>query len=330
MSDLSSFRERLFSLDAAGFEAFAVRVFEWQASENPLYRDYVSLRGIDPKYVKRLEDIPFLPIDFFKTHNIKTGDWSPALTFLSSGTTGQKQSRHLVDDPSFYDKVTKKIFEAVYCPLSDCHFFALLPSYLEREGSSLIHMVKSFVESSGSSVSGFYLDSTAALLEALENAKAMKGTRILWGVTFALLELAEKHTLDLSDFIIMETGGMKGRRREMIREELHDFLQRQFNAGSIHSEYGMTELFSQAYSTGGGIFRTPAWMRVMVRDINDPFTFLPPGKTGGLNVIDLANLHSCCFIETGDLGKRYGAGGEFEVLGRFDNSDVRGCNLLVQ
>ena len=330
MSTISSFRERLFFITQESFEAFAIAVFRWQAAENALYKEYLSHLNIDPVSVKRLEDIPFLPITFFKDHIIKTGEWYPALTFLSSGTTGSSQSRHAIDAPWFYEQVTRKIFEELYGPLHQCHFLALLPSYLEREGSSLIHMIRYFIDSSGSPLSGFYLNNEKDFLSAVDALQGQKGTKILWGVTFALLDLAENHHLDLSDFIIMETGGMKGRRSELVREEVHNILKDKFHAKQIHSEYGMTELISQAYAQKGGRFRTPAWMRVLIRDVNDPFTILPAGRTGGINVIDLGNLHSCCFVETGDLGKNIGPDYEFEVLGRFDNSDVRGCNLLIQ
>lgn len=330
MFTISSFRERLFFINQESFEAFAIEVFRWQAAENALYKEYLSNLNINPLGVKRLEDIPFLPIAFFKDHIIKTGEWPAALTFLSSGTTGSHQSRHSIDAPWFYEQITRKIFEELYGPLHQCHFLALLPSYLEREGSSLIHMVRHFIEASGSPLSGFYLNNEKEFLLAVSSLQGQQGRKILWGVTFALLDLAEKHALDLSDFIVMETGGMKGRRNEMVREEVHEFLQERFNVRHIHSEYGMTELISQAYALEKGRFSTPAWMRVLIRDVNDPFTILPVGRTGGINVIDLGNLHSCCFVETADLGKNVGPDHQFEVLGRFDNSDVRGCNLLIQ
>lgn len=330
MSELSSFRERLFSLPAAGFEDFALEVFHWQSANNPVYRQYIRHLGIDAKSVKRLEAIPFLPIEFFKQHIIKTGEWHTALTFFSSGTTGQDRSRHHLDDPVFYNRITQTIFEELYGPLSDHHFLALLPSYLEREGSSLIHMISHFIERSGSAWSGFYLKNIDELLDHLDRLRHERGTKVLWGVTFALLDLAGQHALDLSEFVVMETGGMKGRRKESIREEVHKQLKGKFNVPAIHSEYGMTELLSQAYSKGEGVFVAPLWMKTLIRDINDPFTYLEADRTGGINVIDLANLHSCCFIETRDLGRSIGKSGEFEVLGRFDNSDVRGCNLLVQ
>lgn len=330
MSDLSGFRSRLFELSSSKFEDFALEIFHWQASCNPLYKEYVSYLRTDTRLINRLEDVPFLPIEFFKRHMIKTGEWLTALTFSSSGTTGMAQSKHLLDEPGFYDLLTKKIFENAYGPLNEFHIVALLPSYLDREGSSLIHMVDYFIRQSGSSHSGFFLRDDKKLLDTLDRLKEVKGAKLLIGVTFALIELAQNHEIDLSDFIVMETGGMKGRGRELTRDELHKLLMDRFNVASVHSEYGMTELMSQAYSNGGQGFAPPFSMKVLVRDVNDPFMYLPEKKIGGLNIIDLANLHSCAFIETKDLGQNLSKNGNFEVLGRFDNSDVRGCNLLVQ
>ena len=330
MSELSGFRGRLLELNCNDFEDFALEIFHWQASCNPLYREYISYLRTDARSVNRLEDIPFLPIEFFKQHVIKTGEWREALTFSSSGTTGMAQSKHLLDEPGFYDLLTKKIFENAYDPLESFHIVALLPSYLEREGSSLIHMIDHFIRLSGSEHSGFFLRDDEKLLATLDKLKKVKGRKLLIGATFALIELAQKHDLDLSGFIVMETGGMKGRGRELTRDELHKLLMKRLKVASIHSEYGMTELMSQAYSEGSQGFVSPFSMRVLVRDVNDPFMYLPEKKIGGLNIIDLANLHSCAFIETKDLGRKLGENGNFEVLGRFDNSDVRGCNLLVQ
>ncbi len=258
-----------------------------------------------------------------------TGSYSnPDVIFTSSGTTGAITSRHVVPSLSFYLENCKRNFEFFFGSLSDYHILALLPSYLEREGSSLIAMVNFFIQKSESAHGGFYLNNYETLLEKIDQLRRDNRKVLLLGVSFALLELAEKFEVDLSHCMIMETGGMKGRRREMTREELHDFLQRRFNVKTIFSEYGMTELMSQAYSLGKGVYRTPPWMKVVIRDINDPFARELPGKTGGLNIIDLANLHSCAFIETQDLSKM-AQDGSFEVLGRFDNSDIRGCNLLV-
>jgi len=330
MPVLSSFRERLFNTNQSNFESFALEVFRWQVSENPIYRKFVSHLPIDPFGVKRLEDIPFIPIDFFKDHDIRTGDWRESLTFFSSGTTGSMQSKHKLDDPDFYRRSSRCIFESFYGPLSGFHIAALLPSYLEREGSSLVFMADYFIKKSKPTHSGFFLRDDERLLKTLDLLTKVNGKKLLLGVTFALTDLAERHELDLSDFIVMETGGMKGKKREATRQEVHQLLKKKLKVKEIHSEYGMTEMMSQAYSSGGGIFLPPPWLRVLIRDVNDPFTFLEENKTGGINILDMANLHSCCFIETKDLGRKTGNGEEFEVLGRFDNSDVRGCNLLVQ
>lgn len=330
MRVLSSFRERLFNVNQDNFESLALEVFRWQVSENPLYRKFVSHLPIDPDTVKRLEDIPFIPIDFFKDHDIRTGDWHEALTFFSSGTTGSIRSQHRLDAPDFYKQNSRRIFESFYGPLGSFHIVALLPSYLEREGSSLVFMADDFIKQSDSTHSGFFLKDDERLLKTLNLLTKAAGKKLLLGVTFALTDLAERHEMDLSDFIVMETGGMKGKKKEATRQEVHQLLKEKLNVESVHSEYGMTEMMSQAYSPGGGIFAPPPWLRILIRDVNDPFTFLKEQKTGGINILDIANVHSCCFIETKDLGRKTGNGEEFEVLGRFDNSDLRGCNLLVQ
>jgi phenylacetate-coenzyme A ligase PaaK-like adenylate-forming protein len=330
MSELLSFRDRLLNLNNDHFTVLALDIFKWQAQHNPVYRKYISYLNKDPKKISRLEDIPFLPIEFFKNHAIKTGEWDSSLMFSSSGTTGSVQSSHYLDDPLFYEKLTKEIFESMYGSLSNFHIVALLPSYLERSGSSLIYMIEHFIKLTGSKFSGFFLRDDSTLLSVIEKLKRQDGKKLLIGVTFALIDLSERHQMDLSDFIVMETGGMKGRGKELTRAELHALLSERLNVERIHSEYGMTELMSQAYSDGGAGFVCPRSMRVMVRDINDPFSYLPEKRAGGLNIIDLGNIHSCCFIETKDLGRIANTKGDFEVLGRFDNSDVRGCNLLIQ
>ncbi len=330
MSELLSFRDRLFNVTADNFEALAIEVFHWQASNNPVYRDYILYLKRDLNNVHKLEDVPFLPIEFFKRHKVKTGHWDSSLIFSSSGTTGAVQSSHYLDDPGFYIKLSKEIFQRVYGRLKEFDILALLPSYMEREGSSLILMVDEFMKEAGSDLSGFFLKDNEALIDAIQKVKAKQGRKLLIGVTFALLELANKHRLDLSDFIVIETGGMKGRGKELTREELHAVLKERLNVHSIHSEYGMTELMSQAYSQGDGVFMPSFPMKAMIRDVNDPFSYVRNGKTGGINIIDLGNIHSCSFVETKDLGRIVGSAGEFEVLGRFDNSDVRGCNLLIQ
>jgi hypothetical protein len=279
--------------------------------------------------IKELKDIPFLPVEFFKNKDIISGPMAPEIVFTSSGTTGMAQSRHPVSDISIYEKSFRRTFELFYGDIEKNTILALLPSYSEREGSSLIYMVDDLIERSRNPSSGYFLYNHNDLYKTLSDLNEKKAPTILIGVTYALLDFAEKYKLDFPELIVMETGGMKGRRGELIREELHEILRKGFGVSAIHSEYGMTELLSQAYSFGNGIFSCPPWMRVLIRDTNDPLTILEDNKTGGINIIDLANINSCSFIATQDLGKRF-SDGSFEVLGRFDNSDIRGCNLLVQ
>ncbi|MBX2894636.1 MAG: acyl transferase [Cyclobacteriaceae bacterium] len=328
MNIFKSFEAGLYAVNANSFEDIAIRLFRLQAENNPVYKQYLKNLKVKPDLIKHLNQVPFLPIAFFKTQTIQTGNWNAETEFSSSGTTGLQTSRHLVANLNFYLQHTVKTFEQFYGPLQQYHVLALLPAYLERKGSSLITMIDHFIRGSESEHSGFYLynhDELARKIEALQS-----GSRkiLLWGVSFALLDLADKFELDLSKALVMETGGMKGRRQEITRQELHTFLNQRFNTAVIHSEYGMTELLSQAYSTGSGYFRLSPWMRVMVREINDPFNYVK-GKAGGINVVDLANFSTCAFIETQDLGKTIEPG-EFEILGRIDNSDMRGCNLLVE
>ena len=310
------------------FESVALDVFHHQFLHNHVYRKFCKLLKTDPETINKIEDIPFLPIEFFKTKKIVSGDLKEDLIFTSSGTTGSHVSKHYVNDITIYEKSYKTAFEYFYGSISDYCVLALLPSYLEREGSSLIYMVDDLIKESRHADSGFYLKNTSQLKDKLI-ALDSDGTKILLiGVSFALLDLVEKHQFQLKNTIVMETGGMKGRRKEMVREELHDILKKGFGVSGIHSEYGMTELLSQAYSHGNGLFRTPSWMKILTRDTEDPITLQDIGKTGGINIIDLANINSCAFIATQDLGKVY-ENGNFEVLGRFDNSDIRGCNLMV-
>jgi hypothetical protein len=323
-----SFEEELSTINEFDFDNIALSLFRMQAKENPVYQRYLTYLGVRPQLVNSIESIPFLPISFFKEHNIVTGDWKEETMFISSSTSGIGQSRHKVRSLEIYLKNVTRIFSHFYGPLTDYHFFALLPSYLEREGSSLVEMVKHFIAQSKSEFSAFYLHNKSELINQLELAKASRRKVLLLGVTFALLDLAEQIELDLSNCIVMETGGMKGRREEITREELHGFLGTRFNIPVVHSEYGMTELFSQAYSLGKGYFKAPPGMKLIIRDINDPFKTLDVGKTGGINVIDLSNIYTCAFVETQDLG-RIRQDGSFEVLGRIDNSDIRGCNLFV-
>ena len=285
--------------------------------------------------VKSLQQIPFLPIQFFKSHIVISNENPIQETFTSSGTTGIINSKHCVTDISLYEESYQKGFTQFYGNIEDYVILALLPSYLEREGSSLIYMVKDLIEKTNNPESGFYLHNHEALIEKLIELDASGQNVILIGVTYALLDLIEKHQFQLKNTFIMETGGMKGKRKEMIREELHEKLCGGFGVSAIHSEYGMTELLSQAYSLGDGVFECPSWMQILIRDTEDALTYSENGKTGGINVIDLANINSCSFIATQDLGKKNPnqpacrQAGSFEVLGRFDNSDIRGCNLMV-
>lgn len=318
------------------FQELALGIFRYQAGANPVYKAWLNSLKIDPAGIDSVQNIPFLPIEFFKTQKVVCGTSSDHTIFTSSGTSGAQQSKHYVEDISIYEKSYRKSFELFYGDIKDYAVFALLPSYLEREGSSLIYMVNDLIHLSGNKHSQFYLNNLdemsgrlllrEAFLKRTENAGKKN---LLIGVTYALLDLLEAHQFDLKNTMVMETGGMKGKRPEMIREELHESLCKGFGVNEIHSEYGMTELLSQAYSKGNGVFDCPPWMKILIRDTNDPFTLLPSGKSGGINVIDLANINSCSFIATQDLGKS-SDDGSFEVLGRFDNSDVRGCNLLVE
>ncbi|GHM98635.1 acyltransferase [Cytophagales bacterium WSM2-2] len=328
MSEIKDFTTLLPSINATNFEDIALDVFRYQYKNNLLYRSYVDALGKVPHKVESILDIPFLPIQFFKTHPVISGIWEPELEFTSSATSGMSVSRHAVWNLNFYLENAARIFQQFYGPVEDYHFLALLPSYLERTGSSLIAMIDFFIKRDKTGQSGYYLQNHEDLLSKLQELKKSSKKTLIWGVSFGLLDLAEKFEVDMSQCIVMETGGMKGRRKEWVRDELHAFFCRRFNLPSIHSEYGMTELLSQAYSEGNGYFDYPPWMKVIIRDINDPFAIAGEGKTGAINVIDLANVHSCSFIETEDLGRLIN-GVKFEVLGRMDNSDVRGCNLLV-
>jgi phenylacetate-coenzyme A ligase PaaK-like adenylate-forming protein len=310
------------------FEKIALKVFRFQYENNQVYREFCELLNVEKGAVKSLQQIPFLPIQFFKSHAVVSNSNPIQTTFTSSGTTGMVTSKHLVTDVSLYEESYRKGFSQFYGAIEDYVILALLPSYLERDGSSLIHMVDDLIRLSNQAESGFYLHNYDELIAKLIHLDQAGQNVILIGVTYALLDLIEKHPFQLGNTIIMETGGMKGKRKEMIREELHQQLCKGFGVKSIHSEYGMTELLSQAYSLGEGIFECPSWMQVLVRDTEDALSYVKEGKTGGINVIDLANIHSCSFIATQDLGKKY-ANGRFEVLGRFDHSDIRGCNLMV-
>ena len=317
------------------FEKIALKVFRFQYENNLVYQEFCNLMNTNVQEVKSLQQIPFLPIQFFKSHTVISNENPIQETFTSSGTTGILTSKHLVTDISLYEESYQKGFTQFYGNIEDYVILALLPSYLEREGSSLIYMVKDLIEKTNNPESGFYLHNHEALIEKLIELDASGQNVILIGVTYALLDLIEKHPFQLKNTFIMETGGMKGKRKEMIREELHEQLCGGFGVSAIHSEYGMTELLSQAYSLGDGVFECPSWMQILIRDTEDALTYSENGKTGGINVIDLANINSCSFIATQDLGKKNPnqpacrQAGSFEVLGRFDNSDIRGCNLMV-
>ena len=310
------------------FEKTALKVFRFQYDNNQVYREFCQLLKTDKQDVKTLQQIPFLPIQFFKSHAVVSSTNPIQETFTSSGTTGIYTSKHLVTDVSLYEESYRKGFSQFYGNIEDYTILALLPSYLEREGSSLIYMVKDLIELSNNSNSGFYLNQYDALIKKLIDLDHSGQNVLLIGVTYALLDLIELNKFQLKNTIIMETGGMKGKRKEMIREELHEQLCTGFGVSAIHSEYGMTELLSQAYSLGNGVFECPPWMHILIREAEDALNYVSNGKTGGINVIDLANINSCSFIATQDLGKK-NPNNSFEVLGRFDNSDIRGCNLMV-
>lgn len=331
MRDFKSFSERLGTLDADRFEDLALELFRFQASENKLYKAYLKARKVETAQVKSIGSIPFLPIRFFKDFPVVCGDISNFHSFYSSsGTTGMITSKHFIWSEPWYLNHAQEIFEKEYGSLDEFHVLALLPAYLERPGSSLVSMARHFIDVSKSEHSGFYLYNQDELLEKLAFLGQDGRKVLLLGVTFGLLDLAESGKVfsPMENLVVMETGGMKGRRKEMIREEVHDILKAFFGVESIHSEYGMTELMSQAYSKGAGKYTLPVSMRVLLRDVNDPLSWSTRSQ-GGINVIDLGNFHSCAFIETQDLG-RFDENGFLEVLGRFDNSEIRGCNLMVQ
>ena len=321
---------QIFAIDnETAFEQNALAIFRHQAANCVVYRDYIGYLNIDPSSITDYRKIPFLPISFFKNHEVLSNNSKPEIVFSSSGTTGQTTSRHLVSDVKIYEQSFNLAFQQFYSNPKDICILALLPSYLEREGSSLIYMVDDLLKQSQHPKSGYFLHDLEKLYQTLQEVKKAKQKTILIGVTYALLDFVEQYQLDFPELIVMETGGMKGKRKEMVREELHQILTTGFGVSHIHSEYGMTELLSQGYSYGDGIFNCPPWMKILLRDTSDPLSLIADKQSGGINVIDLANINSCSFIATQDLGKIY-PDGSFEVLGRFDNADIRGCNLLVQ
>jgi len=323
------FQQEIFKIKSfSDFEKLTLEIFRWQAEENSVYHEYIRNLNIDTTNINAIEKIPFLPVELFKTHKVLSGDDNFEVVFTSSGTTSENTSNHFVKDVLFYEKVFLNIFNVFYGNPEEYVILALLPSYLERSGSSLIYMMERLIEKTNKRESGFYLDDLEKLNSTLIQLSSNKKKTILFGVTFALLDFVAKYKINFPELIVMETGGMKGRRKEIIRDEVHEELCKGFNVASIHSEYGMTELLSQAYSKGHGKFKTPYWMKIIVRDPYDPLSKALYNSSGGINIIDLANIDSCAFIATQDLGKIF-SDGTFEILGRFDFSDMRGCNLLV-
>jgi phenylacetate-coenzyme A ligase PaaK-like adenylate-forming protein len=324
-------RDKIFTIkNQSDFLETSLQVFEYQYFNNNVYQDFAKALKRNPYKIESLTDLPFLPVEFFRNHRIISGEKPVARIFESSGTTGNLTSRHYVCDTGLYEESFLSSFRLFYGAPEDYMIAALLPSYTERENSSLVYMANALIGMSKNSQSGFYGENENLLIQNIKSSREAGNKVLLLGVSFALLDLAEKSKPDLSGVIVMETGGMKGRRTELTRTELHTVLKKAFNVTEIHSEYGMTELLSQAYSKGEGKFYCPPWMKIILRDTEDPLTlFTEPGRTGGINIIDLANIYSCSFVSTGDLGRLHPDGG-FEVLGRYDNSDIRGCNLLVE
>lgn len=312
----------------AEFTTTALEIFKFQFEHNSVYRSFCDLLYKHPSDVHTIEQIPFLPIEFFKTHTIASTNKAAEAIFTSSGTTGSVVSKHHVSDLNVYKHSFRKGFQSYYGDIEDYTVLALLPSYLEREGSSLVYMANDMITQSKQAESGFYLHDLEALKDTLISLEAKGQNTLLMGVSYALLDLIEAHSFDLKHTIVMETGGMKGQRKELVKSELHALLKQGFGVDAIHSEYGMTELLSQAYSKGDGVFETPPWMKVLTRDPEDALSIQPIGRSGGVNIIDLANINSCAFIASQDLGK-IKSDGSFEILGRFDQSDIRGCNLMV-
>lgn len=319
--------DKIFGVKEENFEALALEVFRFQAKNNPVYSDFLKALKVEPARVSKITEIPFLPVRFFKSNQIKTTQFTPQAIFESSGTSASVNSRHFVKDLLLYEESFTKGFELAYGPINQYCIIGLLPSYLERGDSSLVYMVDKLVQLSEHPQSGFYLSEYEQLAVVLQELEKRKQPALLIGVTFALLDFAEKHSFPLQHTIVMETGGMKGRRQEMIRPEVHEILKKAFNLSVVHSEYGMTELLSQAWSKGEGVFKCPPWMKVLMRDEEDPFLIKSAGS-GTINIIDLANIWSCSFIATDDVGK-LNADGSFEVLGRVDGSDLRGCSLMT-
>ncbi len=324
---MKEFVNNIFSVTPKTFTEQALQIFRFQYEENSVYTNWVNALGVLPSSVKTINDIPCLPVSFFKSHHITTGNFEPELIFESSGTTQIFNSRHSVKDASLYRQSFIKGFQKFYGNINDWCIIGLLPSYLERKGSSLVMMVNDLIKLSEHSESGFYLREFEKLANVLQELESRKQKTLLIGVTFALLDFAEHFPMSLKHTVVMETGGMKGRRKEIIRQEVHNILTQRLGVEKVHSEYGMTELLSQGYSYGDGIFRTVPWMKILLRDEDDPLAIKQRGR-GLINVIDLANIYSCSFVATDDAGTLF-EDGSFEVLGRYDNSDIRGCSLMA-
>jgi hypothetical protein len=341
----NQWNDKIFDVNVAGFEKLALEIFYFQYQHNAIYKAYADMLKVKPENITNLNQIPFLPIGFFKTHRVKTTEFEPQIVFESSGTTQSVNSRHFIKDSALYRQSFVKTFELFYGSINEWCVIGLLPSYVERGNSSLVFMVTELIQQTRHPRSGFYLYEYEKLHKTLSELETTGQKTILIGVSFALLDFAEQFSLPLANTIILETGGMKGKRKEIIRQELHNFLKEKFNVNTIHSEYGMTELLSQAYSRGNGVFHCPPWMKVLIRDEEDPLQVTGQeslvnsellsindyrlySERGIINIIDLANLYSCSFIATDDAGKLC-ADGSFEVLGRIDNSDIRGCSLMA-
>lgn len=327
-ADRNQLLSAITTIQTEEFDALALEVFRYQATNNPLYNRFLSLLGRNPEHISQLTEIPFLPIQFFKSHRVQTGTWEPEIEYTSSGTTGQTPSRHLVRSVDWYLQNAIRGFTLQFGSPEEWRTLALLPSYLERTGSSLVAMAKSFIELSRYPDSGFFLNDHKQLAQVLSSRKPGEKTLLL-GVSFGLLDFAEQYPMDLTGVTIMETGGMKGRRKELTRPELHAVLKQAFQVEAIYSEYGMTELFSQAYTSGGLRFTASPTFKVLCAEATDPFNFLPPTRNGVLNLIDLANIDTCSFIATEDVGRVY-SDGSFEILGRLDHAEMRGCNLMLE
>jgi phenylacetate-coenzyme A ligase PaaK-like adenylate-forming protein len=331
ITQLQNLQRRIFNIKSKkDFWETALEVFNYQYDYNFVYQNFIKKLGKDPSDIKTPYQIPFLPVELFRNHKIITGDLPVEMIFESSGTTGITPGRHFVTELHLYEESFLRCFKLFYGEPEEYLIAALLPSYTERRGSSLVYMADYLIKRSRNPLSGFYKNNIGNFILTVKKAREEKQKVLLLGVSFALLDLAEKQSHDLSGIIVMETGGMKGRRKELTRSELHAILKEKLNVLSVHSEYGMTELLSQAYSKEDGIFYCPPWMKIIIRDPQDPLTlYNEPSGTGGINIIDLANINSCSFIATGDLGRIHEDEG-FEVLGRFDNSDIRGCNLMIE